>query len=292
MHGLQGVGRRTLLKRAASDYLSLRTVIEVQLLQNEGLTDLYVKLLDEARGFETRSELAQEIADFTGLTSSRQVEELARVLASLQEANEVVLLNDQGALLDEWGRYTEDATSLMTALTEHQDVYLFIVQRRRPDLVGFSPPVPMVFHQTTSLARNSIEQLLQGYLKAAGLDASSEQIRELAEYMGGYPPAVELVVTLAQQYGLPVVLADKTVLVGSLSRTFIDVIKRLKISDNGAKILKATAPFSTLPLDAISAAISVPEETVAAELRDLVDENLIEVIGGSFYAVSRLWFVQ
>ena len=57
MHGLEGIGRRTLLKRAASDYLSLSEWVEIDLLENEGLTELYIKLVEEAKGFETREAL-------------------------------------------------------------------------------------------------------------------------------------------------------------------------------------------------------------------------------------------
>ena len=286
VHGLEGIGRRTLLRRAASDYLLLKSLIEVKLLENEGVSEFYIKLIDEARGLNTREIMAQEIAAFASLDVSDQIEELAKVLASLNETNEAVLLYDQGALLDDWGRYTELAMRLMEAIEEQEGTYLFLVQRRRPDLMGSAPSVPITLHQAASLSPSATEQLLLGYLKAAGVKSQAHEIRELAEYMGGYPPAIELAVTLIKHYGLPIVLADKSVLVGFLSRTFADALKRLVLPRNGASVLKMLAAFSSLPLGAISAAIGTSEEGTAAELRDLMDENLVELGEASLYAIA------
>ena len=286
MHGLQGVGRRTLLRRAASDYLSLNTLVEVDLLENEGLTELYIKLSDEAKGFETRSDLAQEIAAFTELDSARQAEEVAKLLSLMSMNSESVLVHDRGALLNELGQYNEDSIRLMSALEEYEGVYLFIAQRRRPDLIGFPSPVPLALHQAAPLALNAIEQLLQNYLKRADVRSQPNEIRELAEYMGGYPPAVDLAVTLVKQYGLAVILADKTILVGFLSRTFADALKKIALPKHGSAILKILAAFSYLPLDAISAAVGVQPENLAADLRALMDENLVGVSDAGHYAVS------
>ena len=286
MHGLQGVGRRTLLKRAAGDYLSLSTLVEVDLLENEGLPELYIKLSDEARGFETRSALAQEIAAFTVLDSTTQVQEIAKVLDLMNSNGETVLVHDRGALLDEFGQYNDESISLMLELGQHEGLYLFVAQRRRPDLIRQPPPVPVALQQAAPLALNAVEQLLQSYLKMAEVKTEPSQIRELAEYMGGYPPAVDLAVTLIKQYGLEVILADKTILVGFLSRTFADALKRIGLPEHGGAILKVLAAFSNLPLGAISAGIGVQPENVAADLRSLMDENLVGVSDSGLYAVS------
>ena len=144
----------------------------------------------------------------------------------------------------------------------------------------------LAMHQAAPLALNSIEQLLQSYLKIADVRSQPNEIRELAEYMGGYPPAVDLAVTLVKQYGLAVILADKTILVGFLSRTFADALKKIALPKHGSAILKILAAFSYLPLDAISAAVGVQPENLAADLRALMDENLVGVSDAGHYAVS------
>ena len=286
VHGLEGVGRRTLLRRAAGDYLSFNSLVEVHLLENEGLSELYIKLIEETRGFDTRKALAHEISSFTRLDVSDQIEEIANVLNTVIESNEAVLLHDRGALLNERGRYNDQAIRLMEAIDKHENSYLFVVQRRRPDLVGAPPPVPLVLHQAAPLSLTATEQLLLSYLKAARMKSQPHEIRELAEYMGGYPPAVELTVVLIKQYGLPVVLADKAILVGFLSRTFAYALRKLMLPEHGTTILKTLAAFSMLPLDAISAAVGISKENAAAELRALMDENLIEAADAGLYAVA------
>lgn len=286
IHGLEGIGRRTLLRRAASDYLSLNSLIEVELLENEGVSELYIKLIDEAQGLYTREALAQEMSAFASLDASDQIEEVAKVFALLGETNEAVLLHDHGALLNDHGRYTELAMRLMEAIGGLESTYLFVVQRRRPDLVGSPPPVAIALHQARPLSRRATEQLLLGYLKAAKVSSQAHEIRDLAEYMGGYPPAVELAVTLIKQYGLPVVVADKAILVGFLARTFTDALKKLDLPDNGPNILRTLAAFASLPLGAVAAAIGTTEEATAAELRALMDENLVEAREAKLYAIA------
>ena len=125
--GLAGVGRRTFVCRALRDYLSLETSPVLILEETASLDTLFWQLLDETMELKLRSQLAEELALFKELTKSEQGREIARLMSIIAKTNTAAVIVDQDALLDDYGRYSDDFICILEALKENKDTYLVII---------------------------------------------------------------------------------------------------------------------------------------------------------------------
>ena len=274
--GLDGVGRRTFVRRALLDYLSLETGPVLILEETASLDKLHSQLLDETMELKSRGEVAKALAAFSALTPPEQGREIARLMAIIAKNNVAMLLVDQNALLDDYGRYLDEFTYILNALKEYGDTYLILIHNRRPDLstiAGRSPGI--AFHKLDPLKPEGTELLVQQTLRLANVEATGHQIKELALYMGGYPPAIELAGTYAKSYGLETLLADRAILADFRVRIFTPILKKLEFKEQEWEILRMLAGEPALPLDVLIVVLNIPPEECAHALRHLIDLNVV-----------------
>ena len=281
--GLDGVGRRTFARRALKDYLSLVTGPVLILEETASLDTLHLQLLDEAMGLSSRTEVARALAVFAELTKPEKGREIARLIAIIAKNNMVPIIVDQNALLDDYGRYLDEFTYVIEALKEHEDTYLVIIHRRRPDLSSITTGSPGVaFHRMDPLNLDDTELLLRQVLRMANVKATSAQVKTLGLYMGGYPPTIELASTYAKFYGLETLMADKSILAEFQLRTFAPFINKLALNQHEWETLRILAGQPTLPLEVITEILRVLPDECARALRHLIDLNLVVPVEHQF----------
>ncbi len=75
---------------------------------------------------------------------------------------------------------------------------------------------PIAQYRLGSLGKDAIELLLRETIRREELTANTDQIKEIAPYINGYPPAAQLVIGYIKNYGFDVLLADKGMLTSFL----------------------------------------------------------------------------
>lgn len=281
--GLDGVGRRTFVRRAFKDYLSLEIGPILILEETSSFDTLHLQLLDEAMGLSSRTEVSRALAAFAALTKREKGRELARLIAIITKNNTAPVIVDQNALLDDYGGYLDEFTYIIDALKEYEDTYLVIIHRRRPNLSSIATESPRVaFHRVDPLNLDDTELLLRQVLRMANIEATSNQVRTLGLYMGGYPPTIELACTYAKFYGLETLIADKASLAEFQVRTFAPIINKLEIDEKEWEILRMLAGQPTLPLEVITEILCVRPDDCAHALRHLIDLNLVMPVEHQF----------
>ncbi|MHB8621378.1 MAG: hypothetical protein ACYDAG_17745, partial [Chloroflexota bacterium] len=203
-----------------------------------------------------------------------QGEELARLVSILCTRNQAPVIVDDGALLDTFGSYSSSIVPMFRALAGQPNAYLGMIHRRRPQsdqLAG----LPITVLRLAPLTPESTEVLIQQTFRLAGVQTTPQQVQELAKYVQGYPPAIEMAATYSLLYGLPTLLADKHVLVDLQVRAFLSVLEQLALTETEWGILRVLASEGSLPLEALSTVQEMPAEHLAAPVRNLVDVNLI-----------------
>jgi Flp pilus assembly protein TadD len=278
--GLQGIGRRTFITRAAKDFLSVRPGPVFHLRATDGLDALHMALMDELGWADTKAQVAEAIRQFQAANRQEKLESLAQMIASSALGNVFPTIVDDGALIDSSGRYTSDASGLLEALKAYPSAIIGLSHTRRPnaDAREFSS-YGAVFTRVPPLSLAATKLLLTQSFRRAGIDATSEQLSELAPYLEGYPPAVQLAASLAREYGLAAVIADKSILVDFQIRTFAGIMEKLNLSNDEWAILRILSSETLLPLTALATVLHKSEEELARCLRKLVDLNLVLAIG-------------
>ncbi len=285
--GLSGVGRRSFLRRALPSTMSQRLGPIFSLEVTSGIDVLHSQLLDELGVLDTRADADLALTQFRNATLSEKGVTLANLFQSAALGNMVPVIVDEGGLLNSDTTYSVEALSLLEALAKLQDVTVCFVHTKRPNVDDAAlMRLQAIYFKVPPLDLEATTLLLTRSLRNAGIAATSEQISELAPYLDGYPPAVNLAVSFAKEYGLDTTLADKSKLNDFKVRTFSSVLKALPLLDQDWAILRILASEVILPLEVLSAVLQADEVAVANRLRHLIDLNLV-LPSASGFQLSR-----
>ncbi len=290
--GLEGVGRRTFGKRAINDYLSLNSGPVFSVEQTDTIDSLHLQLVDYTGDLTSRSKLAQVIKSFSDLSESEKGAEIARLLSVINTENIIPIIVDKGTtgtLFDDnsnW--YKHEWQSILEGLTQYEDSYVLFVQPR----LSYVPSIPkgvqipsIAQYRLGPLRTDAIELLLREAIRREELAATTDQIKEIAPYINGYPPAAHLVIGYIKNYGFDLLIADKGMLTSFLSKRFETLIDSLKLNQQESELLKILAADLPLPVEAIQAILDCSDVEVGQIIRHLTDFNLV-VHTNSDFAIS------
>jgi tetratricopeptide (TPR) repeat protein len=283
--GLQGVGRRTLMRRALRDNLSLDFGPVFYLEDTDGLDRLYVLLLDETTVLPDRATMASAIAKFAAANAKERADLIAEQLSIIAADNAATVLVDDGCLLDPSGQYVPGAAAVFERLGTHtSEPYLILIQRRKPhvELTNFGECRVASF-VVPPIAPEPMKRLFGQSFKLSGLPApKEEQIDEIVPYLSGYPPSVNLAIGYSKTYGLETLLVDKSVLVDFRVRTFSRIVERLELSPEERQIARVLGIEPSLSLDVISTLTDMAPDQIAPRIRRLIDFNLVVQEAGKY----------
>ena len=287
--GLSGVGRKTFLRRGLADFLSLGFGPIFVLQAADDLEMLHLQLLDELGETDSTAEIEAAIERFRKADVGKKADYLAQMLLSAAQGNFAPVIVDEGALLDVNGTYTPEARALVQAIHKYPTLFVAIIHSRRPahsdmELMSFGA----LYMRVPPLDLASTKRLLIQSARTASVVLESAQVDDLSAYLDGYPPAVHLAVSMAKDYGVAVLLADKSSLVDFKIHTFGKVLEKLNLKDAEWAILRLLAANAVLPLEAIAVMANLSPEIVAQTLHALIDRNLVLPVGNDFQLAAPI----
>jgi tetratricopeptide (TPR) repeat protein len=276
--GLDGVGRRSVIRRALRDNLSLDLGPVVALEETDGLDRLYLALLAETMELNTRKELSDAISHFRGADAKERASLVSNEIGRIAADNVATVIVDEGAFIDADGFYRDEIKSVFELLGEDsREPYVALIQRRKPFLdTGAFGKCKIASFSVPPIDLDSTKRFLSQSFKVAGLaQPDSDQLNELGPYLGGYPPAVNLAVGFSKEYGLKALLADKSILVDFKVRAFSRIVTRLKLNAGEQLIAKVLGMEPSLSIDVLTTMTDMSVEEVARDVRRLIDYSLV-----------------
>ncbi|MEU7783432.1 TIR domain-containing protein [Amycolatopsis sp. NPDC049159] len=286
--GLPGVGRRSLLERATFDNLDLRFGPYFEVDRNQRLEDLYLFLVDETGDLETRRRMAEALAAFRELEQSSQSKEICNKIDILCDNRSVPTLIDAGGLLNDEGAYQVQWQAVIEEFsTRKSDRYIGLIHRRRP-YIHRELDQHVLIVDVSPLDPPSTETLLRQIFKRSDTEFNSGEVKELAEYVAGYPPAAYAADALARRYGLDHLLVDKTELVDFKAKTFQRFVHELQLSDIQWTLLRFLGNERPLTLNALRSALGWSDEELSETLKSLIDLSLINIRDRAYFVSSPI----
>lgn len=281
--GLAGVGRRSYIRKLAQEALQMRVGPIISLDETRSMEDLYIEAYDAVAGPVSVPELVAELEAFRSLTGERRIEETAQQLNLLALRNQMPCIVDQGVMITNEGRYHAEYVQMIAHFLDlSRDTYLALVHQRHP-FMGAFPFRNLIFdRRLTVLESVDIQVLLRTLLRDASVAASPDDIRKLADAVGGYPPAAYQAASLIEHYGLDVVIADGSLLADFKARRFSTFLERLELGEEERTVLRYLASEFTLPLQALAAAADIEVGRAAEIVRVLVDHCLVDRVGAEY----------
>jgi len=285
--GLEGVGRRSFLRRLLSEGLDLDLGPFIVLPQTATIEDLYIEALSAAM-LLTRDEAENQLSVFRAMSTEEQASETGAQLALLAEQGAAPCVIDRGSMFDNTSSYLEVYRLLFDRFLEDPDAYLCLVHQRSPRIRNLPQRSSILEQRLDPLAEPDSQALVTRLLREVNARPDSSEAERLAEQTAGYPPAAYFLAAEVDEYGLDVVLNNSDLLREFHSGRFAQFIDELHLGDREKVILSYLASEITLPLRGIAAATDNSLEETSAALQILVDLNLVQVVDREYMVAAPI----
>lgn len=285
--GLSGVGRRTFIKDILSNRFSLKFTVEFQLFDCDGLGELYRKLLDE--NLESLS--PEKIIEYDEWVRSQPFEkgatEVARVLSLYTSQGCCPIIIDNGAMLDDNGFYKQEFYFLLKEFAHnHRDQYVVLIHNRLPKLSHEDYQLIYNF-KIFSLDSNSCYSLFDALLKKNGVVIpNSDQVKEISEYLEGYPPSIIYATKQCVFDGVDAVFHDKISLIDYQSRLFSKYLEKIPLDEVDLSLLTAIYNLESIAISPLAIILQKEEVEVTLSLKKCLNFSIIEVNTSGTYTIA------
>lgn len=285
--GLNGIGRRTFIKDILKKRFSLNFTIEFELSDTDGLVELHRKLLDDnIESLDTNSIIEHD--NWVSKQSlPEKAKELARVLSTYTRNGSCPILIDDGAMLDDSGFYKNEFITMFEQFSEnHPDSYLVLVHTRLPKL-SWEHRSLMYRFRLHALTDASSYSLFDALLRRNNVPIqNADQVKEIAEYLEGYPPSILYATRECVLEGIDFVCSDKTSLVDFQAHLFSKYIEKIDLSPIDLDVLTALHNIGSLPIQPLVSILGKSKEEIIISLKKCHDYNIIEVNVNGAYSIS------
>lgn len=281
--GLEGIGRRSYLKRVTADNLALDLGPFFFVDETHDLIDVYLWALDETAEYGSRIQLADEIKAFNALTDEEKVSETISCLRIMCDNRCLPCIVDEGGLLEDSGKYRSLFAMLISSfLADHRDHYVAIIHRRKPNFIDLAQSEMILYQRITPLEAHETTLLFSQLLKRSRNEILSDLVEHIGEFLEGYPPAIYFAANYAEEYGLDALAEDTVTLVDFKAKRFLRYLTDIKLEGLDWLIAQYLAAERLMPLEAIASALDHQPDEVARSLRSLIDHNLVVVFDDKY----------
>jgi len=285
--GLNGVGRRTFIKDILARRFSLPYVSKFEIDESEGLVELYRKLLDDNPESLAPHDIERYYTSFLGGSTEERAVEVARTFSIYTEAQTCPIIIDNGVMLDDDGYYKNEYLAVLRAFSdEFPDCYLTVIHMRLPKL---RPHDRELLHisRLRALDTTSCYTLFDSLLKRQNIPIpDGNQVREIAEYLEGYPPSVLNAVRECALEGIDLVCSDKRNLIDFQERIFKKYLDNIRLNGLDENVLAVIYNMNGIGIDPIATILDQPREEVAQSLRYSHDYNIVELRSDGTYSIA------
>lgn len=286
LHGLAGIGRRTICSRVAQDMLQLRRVLTIGFSSADSPADLAFRLkadLEPKRSPQMVQQLREEIMS---LSESDAITRILDAFRTMLEHGELPVLIDEGGVVAESGEYSANADTILRRVAEDRELYVAVISlRKTPERLSNYAPTPTVL--VRPLETTDVQRLLGLLLRSSKYQPSPSQIKLIAERVKGHPPSAYYAARLVQLYGPDLVERKASFLEDFQASTFMRYLKENEaLSLSHKRTLRLLSVYSPLPVDVVQRALDLTLEETTQVLLDLLDLSLVLVHESGLYGLA------
>lgn len=285
--GWPGLGRRTLARKLLMEVYPYLPHIqpEIAVPENASVEDFYFGLLDVITS-RSLVEWRTEQQAFLVLSEQGKVEACTRKIHELYKEKEVLFLIDDGGMLQDDGGFVPWIEEILSALGAGIRPFMIFIQRQMIPYGKRKRLKNIYLVHLHSFEDNDVRSMLGIMLRESNIDFTSNQLMELTDYLGGHPINVRFAVEYAKQYGLEMLIRDKSDLVQFIVNRATDLLKKVKFSDPlSEKILVLLSDYRILDIDTMIPFINTEDSGIVIILRNLEEKAVIERLG-KYYRIA------
>lgn len=285
VRGLPGIGRRTLISRVARDSLRFQGILTLRVETGDDVIALAIKLADLVEPVATADDSLAIAREIEILPPDLALERLSKDLEQAATLNELVVLYDEGGLLDSDGVPRTQIQPLLQEINRQGELIAVLVTNRRPSLRGLGELEDTSIVDVTPLRQAEVRQLLALTARARQVQLTQSDLAALTEQVRGYPPAASASIHLVKTYGVSVVTGSGQA--HYQPRPLTRYLRSLTLDSPERRILRVLASNSPLPIELITEFGNHEQRTLRA-LTNLIDTSLVlPEEGTSWYRISE-----
>ncbi len=281
--GLPGIGRRSLVKNVTKDLFSLHKCVEIDVEDGETLNSLCVKLADIIEPYSCQEELRDLVKEINELAETDALLRVVNNIKSIMAANELPIFVDSGGLTIENGCLSSFINRVIERVEQIQDAYICLVLSRRISRDNNIRIESIPVEQLSGIASS---QLLSKLSLRSSIKLSPENIRELTDYINGYPPAAYFAVKQASLYTVDALMSDKRKLTQFSQKRFITHVQDHNLTTEDIKVLQILSNYSPLPLSCVLSLYKCEKSQAHDRIYELIDCSLVRVQDGQLYRIA------
>ncbi|RDL51431.1 hypothetical protein BLJAPNOD_02565 [Ensifer sp. M14] len=285
--GLPGIGRRTLAKRVVQNVLDFQRAVVVNVEPGDSVADIRVKISALYGDVKEPKFYINELSIADSSTESENLEAIIDYMSIAQANREVLILNDQGGMIDDEGRFYDDIREIIRSIFNSIDQRVVLVSRRKPEQITLEPGLMLPSVKIERLSEEGTRTLIRQLAAREKLSLSSSEIETLSSRVKGYPPAAYYAVELVKEYGKDAVIRNGKFILDYREGSFLRLLENdNKFSDTQRSILSILPQFEELPLSVIGGSLSINQDEVDIEMMKLVDLAIVSVMPSGYYSVA------
>lgn len=287
--GYHGIGRRTFLRRSLHSLFprQIRSFVPVTVGKYDGINEFYRQLYDNFKV----SSLSEKLSDFEKFAQSsyeEQVEQLADMFAFVFDSDEIILVDDKGAVYTDEGEYQPFLGDLIEKLKSSPRPLLAIVQTRMMPLRIREDHNSSYHTFIRPFDDEKVSEILSFTLREIDVDFSEEQLAALCSLQDGNPINIKLTMKAIKSYGLESFIDDPSLLVDWKRKRSEDFLSKIEFSSLELDLVALLSDYRIMPFSLLKRSVadggwSLQDLTLA--LRKLEDYCCIERVG-PLYSIS------
>ncbi|MEY2334511.1 TIR domain-containing protein [Acidithiobacillus ferrianus] len=277
--GLPGIGKKTFIERSSELMISFNRILTVAISEGDSEYDIAIKVSSILEPYSTKKGFENIVNSIRSDCSGSVISRLIDNLSTAVQNKELPVFVDDGGLLDQDGLFTIGVRSIIQRIKDDNEAYLFISSTRK--IKDYIPSLHLA-----PLKDDAVKRVISKLAHNLHLKFTLEQISELCEYIKGFPPSIYYSVNQASEYGIEVVLADKSALVTFGSTPFIRFLNSQVFTENQKQILATIARYNPIPLEVIANLYRYTPEDLVRDISALIDRSVVLVDGNGLYSIS------
>lgn len=272
--GLPGIGRRTFASEIGRRLLSLSRTCVIDVDSGDNIQELALKIADRAGYSATNADFIAQSKLILNLSEAEATDRILIDLRQLVAADFLPVLVDSGGMIDDYGKLSKPISSLLANIRADDTLYLCLVTNRHP----VPPPGSQLPTVTVpELAEPDMRVLVSTLARKRDLPLTAEERNELADYLGGFPPAAYYAVEAASHQSVAIILARKKQLLDFTAAVFVRFLSTLRLSDHAKQILKVLATHNPLPGRVVEKVTGMSHDEVINVLDELRSLSIFTV---------------
>lgn len=277
--GLNSVGRKTLLKKCV-----IKSNIKkesypfsyITLNYDESIEDFILKMYD--LGLTEEMDLKNMIRQ----TIEEKVSIAVSILRKIQEQNEILIVEDNGAIINHDGELSEWFVKVLGEEEIKCKLTLCIVAKFRlkyiGDILDYKIKEKIFYFGVEELSKKERKGLLSRYLEFENLELCTEDKKLILGLLSGFPEQVFYSVTLIKEKGLDYVKKNTFEIVEYNSKKTSVVIKEIEQDEEKLSFLALLSSFDYISIKYVFDIVE-REHRYVKYLEEFLSKSICEYVG-------------